>query len=138
MTKFVGSIIILGAIAMMVNLTLPIAFYLSPRTERLQGLWDKDFGQVIEKNKKMEKLFANIRDYEFSFSDPQVSEEIGDLELPIELNQEGPLIMSIEVIRWIEKNRYGYILQHDVFDTTSGEPQKIFEFSRNYRIGFFW
>lgn len=137
MIRWSGLILVVAAFLIFAFQLLPITFYLSHRTERLSQLWTQDL-QTLLKNKEASKLLNNVQDYELGFSDPQVHHELETLSYPLKTNSQGPLILSIEITRWIHGNQYGYLLQHDFFDTSSGEPEKIYEFSRNYKIGFFW
>ena len=124
----------MGAAGLLIFLSPQVQFYMKPRHQRLYNLWKSDIDR-LQQNADFKKLMLNIDDVELGFSDPQVSEELDLLQVPIKKTQGTNLHMKVEVIRWIDKNDYGYVLQHEIFDSTEN---KIYEFGRTYKVGIIW
>lgn len=134
MIKTIGFIFISIAILLALLASSPLKFYYKPGYQRLERLWAKDVKNLY-KNKEFSQVLNNIKTVEFNFDDPQVATELEKLGSPFKKNKDGHIILKVQIIRWIAENRYGYVLQHELFDENE---DKVFEFGRTYKVGFFW
>lgn len=134
MTKVIAILCLLTAAGLLAFMSPQVQFYTKPRHQRLYNLWKADIDR-LQQNPEFKKLLLNVGDVELGFTDPQVSEELDLLNPPIKKTEGASLSMKVEVIRWIDKNNYGYVLQHEIFDNTEN---KIYEFGRTYKVGIIW
>ena len=110
----------------------PLEFYLKPKQERLYLLWSKDFRQ-LSKDQNFAKIFSQLGQVDVHFTDPQVATEFEDFKTPFMAVEGYPYTLKIGITRWIEKTKYGFVVQHELLDPTG---DKIYEFGRTYSVGF--
>lgn len=134
MTKLISILCLFFAASLLIFMSPQVQFYRGSKSQRLYSLWDRDI-EKLKSDKEFKKMFLNLNEVELTFTDPQVSNELDELKTPIKTTDGTSLKLKVAVIRWIDKNRYGYVLQHEVFDSND---DKIFEFGRTYKIGFIW
>ncbi len=132
MTRFLSGLLLILAALVLGYLASPIPFYLQSKEARLKTLWSKDLVHLAQ-NKDFANTFKQISKTEIYFSDPQIAEDFSQLNVPITLNPQGPLVLKVSITRWIDKNKYGFIVEHNIFDK---DDDKIFEFGRTYHIGY--
>ena len=136
MQRSIAFLLIIGALILCLWSFVPVNVFFTARSQRLNRPYHKDL-QKFSQTKNGKKLLSHLQNYEFDFADPQVSEELPDLSFPWPTKEGSKIFLSIEVIRWIEGKEYGYTLQHSFYDITSGEQEKIYEWSRIYKVGLF-
>ena len=137
MIRFIGATIVICALAILVCAVFPVGFYSKPGYQRLAQLWTQDLERIKE-HKTFGPLLGEVRAFELHYSDPQVASELEALVVPLVKNPNGKFLVRIEIIRWIDGHHYGYVLQHNFFDLTLGEHEKVHEFGRTYQVGIFW
>ncbi|MCB0377940.1 MAG: hypothetical protein KDD33_05550 [Bdellovibrionales bacterium] len=134
MNKVIASLIVICAFGLIAYSSPQVQFFTKPKHQRLYKLWKADMDNLAKKD-EFKKLFLNIGKIEFEFPDPQVAEELGDLGSPFVKRDGANYVLKIEIIRWIHGNRYGYVIQHNIFDLSD---DKLFEFGRTYKVGWIW
>lgn len=132
MTRFASGLLLIVSALLLGYLSSPLPFYLKPGVKRLQEVWTEDLNS-LSKNKNFHNTISQLGSVEIHFTDPQVAEEFSGLEAPFVLNREKPLVLRVSITRWIDKSKYGFIVQHEIFDK---DDDKIFEFGRTYHIGY--
>ncbi|NQZ18128.1 MAG: hypothetical protein HRT44_02550 [Bdellovibrionales bacterium] len=134
MTKLIAGLCLFIAAGLILFMSPPVQFYKQTPSQRLGSLWSNDIARLKQQD-DFNKMLVNVGEVELSFTDPQVEDELSDLKSAIKVTKGASLKIRVDVIRWISGNRYGYVLQHDVFDSTD---DKVFEFGRTYKVGFIW
>lgn len=137
MKKMIGSCFLLAGTLIGLWSYAPLPWLWQSRWQRIQKQYHNDIDLFFESSVG-EKLKRQLGLHEFLFSDPQVARELEEVSFPkTYTDSSGPIIVRVEVIRWIFKNRYGYIFQHNFFDTTDGDEEKIYEWSKTYEAGLY-
>ena len=109
-----------------------VQFYLKPKHERLLILWKKDIGKLY-KDKNSRKIFESLARVDVHFTDPQVADEFSEFKAPFKTSDSSGYILKLNITRWIHKNRYGFVIDHEIFDQSD---DKVYEFGRTYHVGF--
>ena len=131
MFRFFSGFVLIAAAAAIAHSQFPLIYYLQPKQDRLYKLWDADLKKLSE-DKNFANVFENVGKIEVHFTDPQVATEFERFNIPFKKNEGKPYILRISVTRWIEKNEYGFLVQHELFDETDN---KVYEFGRTYKVG---
>ena len=133
MEKLFSLLLIVVAIALISK--TPVMFYTKPKETRLLTVWKKDIDSLMEK-KDFQKYFKNLSTVSIHFTDPDVAEEFDKMKSPFTTaGNKGSYILRVTITRWIKGNRYGFIVEHEVF---SKYKDKLDEFGKTYTIGFIW
>ena len=131
MLRFLSGFVLIFSALTLLYAKSPLKFYMKPKQERLYQLWNKDF-QELTKDKKFAKVFSQLGKVEIHFTDPQVANEFEEFKTPFHTKASHPYFLKVSITRWIEHNRYGFIVQHELFDSSE---DKIYEFGRTYTVG---
>lgn len=132
MFRFLSGVLFITAALIFAYLSSPIPFYRLPKQTRLYNVWKEDLNK-LSLQKDFKNVFNNISKIEVHFTDPQVAEEFTDFKTPIHKGAAPQgYTLKIGITRWIEKNNYGFVIQHELFDLND---DKIYEFGRTYKIG---
>lgn len=132
MVRFISGLLFLLAAGFLFFIQSPIGFYLKPKQERLYVLWQKDMDHLAN-NKEFQNMLNQLGKVEIQFTDPQVATEFEEFQSPFKVTSGYPYTLKISVTRWIEKNEYGFVVQHELFDETD---DKVYEFGRTYKVGY--
>jgi len=131
MLRFLSGILLVIAAGLLLYIKYPVGYYFQPKQDRLYDIWNKDFNKLSQ-DKKFADVFKNIGKIEVHFTDPQVATEFERFNIPFKASKGKPYTLKISVTRWIEKQKYGFVIQHELFDNTD---DKIYEFGRTYEVG---
>ena len=132
MFRFIFGLLLIVGACFLVFKSPKVQFYMKPREQRLFTLWQKDI-QNLYKDQKFKETFKHIAKVEIHFTDPDVAEEFSDFKSPFKTGDPSGYILKLNITRWIQKNQYGFVIQHDIFDQSE---DKIYEFGRTYQVGF--
>ena len=70
-----------------------------------------------------------------STTDQQFKEMIDQTPSPFKVVQKGKYTLKLQFMPWIEEMKYGYLIQHELFDANGN---KVSEFNVNIDIGKLW
>ena len=132
MFRFVFGLLLIAGAGFLVFKSPKVQFYIKPKQQRLFIAWQKDI-ENLYRDQKFRKVFKHISKIEVHFTDPEVAEEFTDLKTPFKANDSTGYILKLSITRWIQKNEYGFVIQHEIFDQSE---DKIYEFGRTYQVGF--
>lgn len=135
--KLLGFVFVSLGLLIALNAFFPMRWLWQSRWDRIQTSYKSDLDQFFSSKNGL-KLYSELGDHEFFFPDPEVFRELDGMEFPKKMKASGRVFLKIEVFRWIHEGRFGYIFQHDFFDTQSGEQEKVFEWSKSYEAGLFF
>ncbi len=131
MLRFLIGLLCISAALLIVHSQFPVTYYFQPKQDRLHQLWTQDFNN-LRKDPKFAEVFQQVGKVEVHFTDPEVATEFERFHTPFKPQEGQPYILRISVTRWIEKSEYGFLIQHELFDSTD---DKIYEFGRTYKVG---
>jgi len=137
MKKITGLVLIISAFLIGLSSFVPIPWFWQNRWERIEKKYSKDL-EIFFATENGKRLKSELSKYEFFFPNPQVFNEVEAIEFPVATSEDGRIFLRIEVFRWIHENRYGYILQHEFFDGSSVDDEKIYEWSKTYEAGIYF
>ena len=132
MFRFILGFLLITSSFALVYSHFPVDQYLKPKQMRLYNDWQKDISKLSQ-NKQFSDMLKQIRTVEIHFTDPDIAEEFVDFKAPFRVFKNQNLVMKVSITRWIDKNRYGFLVQHELFDETEN---KIYEFGRTYHTGY--
>lgn len=132
MVRFIVGFLLIASAFFLVSKSPKVQFYMNPPEQRLFLLWQKDI-EKLYKDEKFKKAFKYIAKVEIHFTDPDVAEEFSNFKSPFKTGGSSGYILRVNVTRWIQKNQYGFVIQHDIFDQNE---DKVYEFGRTYQVGF--
>ncbi len=135
MRVFIGTILILLALAVAAAAYFDAGFWLKSPQERLTIIWERDINN-LKTAKKLPKVFNNISKIQVNSPDARVAEWVDDIKIPIKPTDKGRYLMQIMIVQWIEGNKYGVVVQYDVFDIPT--ENKVFELGRTFHVGYIW
>jgi hypothetical protein len=131
MLKFFSGTLLIGAAFMIAYSQFPVGYYLTPKQERLYQIWKTDLDK-LSNDPKFAKIFQNLSQVDVHFTDPQVATEFEEFRTPFSAAEGRAYILKISITRYIEKQEYGFVVQHELFDQNE---DKIYEFGRTYKVG---
>ncbi len=132
MLRFIFGLLLISGAGFLIFRSPKAQFYIKPREERLFILWQKDI-EKLYRDENFKKTFRHIAKVETHFTDPEVAEEFSDFKTPFKAGDSTGYILKLNITRWIQKNQYGFVIQHEIFDQNE---DKIYEFGRTYQVGF--
>ncbi len=132
MIRFIFGLLLIAGACLLVFKSPQVQFYIKPKHQRLFVLWKKDI-QKLYQDEEFKKAFKHIAKVEIHFTDPDVAEEFSDFKSPFKVGDPMGYVLKLNITRWIQKNQYGFVIQHEIFDQNE---DKIYEFGRTYQVGF--
>lgn len=136
--KRVGLIMIAVAVVTILIIlwsALGVGFYLKPPHEKLLTRWKADLAQ-LEKAQKLPSQWNDIREIQLRSDNSPIQEWLPQIKAPIQTNPNGRYRLEIFLIHWIEKYKYGVVVEYNLIDLTSNN--KVWEFGRTYPLGFIY
>lgn len=138
MHKKVGLVLILVAVGTIIAAawsSLGISYYIKPPQEKLLTRWQEDLTQ-LEKGKYLPKQWSEISEVEIRSDNSPIQEWLPTLKAPIQKNPQGRYRLEIFLIHWIEKYKYGVVMEYSLIDLTSNN--KVWELGRTYHLGYIY
>lgn len=112
-----------------------LEYWLTPPEKRAEVKWQKEVDKMVKQSKKMQTAIYLIKSIEMITTDQQFKELIDKSKIPFQKANKGKYDLKIQIMPWVEDMKYGYVIQHELFDETTN---KVFEFSSNVEIGRLW
>lgn len=108
---------------------------LSPE-KRTELIWKQEFDKMIQRYPDLRKPFLLITNIEMTTTDQQFKDLIDKTKIPFHKAQKGNYTLKLQFMPWIEDMKYGYLIQHELYETET--QNKIKEFNLNLPIGYLW
>lgn len=135
MKYFVSFILILCASALIAYDQLSLEYWFTPPEQRVDSKWKSEVEKAVRKSKQMQTAIYLIKSIEMSTTDQQFKDLIDKSKIPFKKANKGKYDLKIQIMPWILDMKYGYLIQHELFDETNN---KIYEFNTDIEIGKLW
>jgi hypothetical protein len=112
-----------------------ISYWRTPPGIRASQKWQEEVDKVTAKSARLKTSLQLLKTIEMTTTDQQFKDMIDQTKKPFHQVQKGSYILKIQIMPWIEDMKYGYLIQHDLFDSTNN---KVSEFNVNVDIGRLW
>ncbi len=112
-----------------------LAYWRTPPEVRVDQKWSAEIKKIMSKSKKISKELQLLKDFDMVTTDQQFKDLIDKSHPPFKKTFKGTYILKIQIMPFIEDMKYGYLIQHEVFDK---DNNKVDEFNINIDIGFLW
>jgi hypothetical protein len=124
------SLLVIGGVA---AVSLRADYWLLAPKEKFLTSWQEDV-KLLRKNKSLPAAWDHIREVEVKSDNSPAMDWIESLKKQIKIDTNGTYKLNVMVIHWIEKTKYGAIVQYSITDTKSGNT--IWEISRTLHLGY--
>jgi hypothetical protein len=105
---------------------------LAPKDKFLRS-WQEDL-KLLRKNKALPASWDHIREVEVKSDNSPAIDWVESVKKQTKLDPNGTFKLNVMVIHWIEKTKYGAIVQYSITDTRSGNT--VWEISRTLHLGY--
>jgi hypothetical protein len=135
MKFIIGFVLIALASALVAYDQLNIAYWQKAPELRASETWKREIEKISSRNAKLKTALLLIGKIDQSTTDQQFKEMIDKTPSPFKVVQKGKYTLKLQFMPWIEEMKYGYLIQHELFD---GNGNKVSEFNVNVDIGKLW
>ncbi len=108
---------------------------LSP-SKRTELIWKSEIDKITKKSPELRKPLLLLKEIEMTTSDQQFKDLIDQTRSPFSKSLKGSYTLKLQFMPWIENMKYGYLIQHEIYDTNT--QNKLKEFTININIGYLW
>ena len=134
--KFIlGFFLIVFASALVAYDQLNISYWQKAPEVRASEKWKREVKRVSDQNNKLKTALLLLAKIDQTTTDQQFKEMIDRTPSPFKTVQKGKYILKLQFMPWIEDMKYGYLIQHELFDSNEN---KVSEFNINVDIGKLW
>ncbi|MBY0385999.1 hypothetical protein K2X05_12640 [bacterium] len=112
-----------------------ISYWQQSPSTRASEKWKNEIEKISSKNTKLKTAFLLLAKIEQKTTDQQFKEMIDATRSPFKTVSKGTYVLKLQFMPWIEEMKYGYLIQHELFDL---QGNKISEFNVNIDIGKLW
>jgi hypothetical protein len=123
-------LLVIGSVA---AVSLKADYWLLTPKEKFIASWQDDV-QLLQKTKNLPDAWHHIREVEIKSDNSPAADWVESLKPRIRIDPLGNYKLNIMVIHWIEKNKYGAIIQYSITDLKSGNT--VWEISRTLHLGY--
>lgn len=124
------SLLVVGGVA---AVSFHADYWLLTPKEKFLTSWQDDV-RLLRKNHSLPASWDHIREVEVKSDNSPALDWIESLKQQIHIDPNGTFKLNVMVIHWIEKNKYGAIVQYSITDTRSGNT--VWEISRTLHLGY--
>lgn len=135
MRKGIGFILLIVALAslgLVSYAVFRVDYWLAPPPEKFKRSWYEDV-QLLEKSKSLPKEWQSIREISIKADNSPAQDWIAELTAPITVTKDGHYRLDVFIIHWIEKERYGVVIQYNLVELKS--QNTIWELGRTLKLG---
>jgi hypothetical protein len=136
MRKSLGFLLLvvgLLAIGGVVAVSMKADYWLLTPKEKFLTSWQDDVSR-LRKSHALPPSWDHIREIEIQSDNSPAVDWVDSLKAKIPIDSTGTYKLNIMVIHWIEKNKYGAIIQYSIKDLKTGNT--IWEVSRTLHLGY--
>lgn len=112
-----------------------ISYWQKAPSARASEKWQNEIEKISAKNAKLKTALLLLAKIEQSTTDQQFKEMIDATRSPFKTVSKGTYVLKLQFMPWIEEMKYGYLIQHELFDL---QGNKVSEFNVNIDIGKLW
>lgn len=130
-----GFLLIVCAGGLIVYDHYDLDYWQTPPHVRASHKWKSEVEKVTKKSTPLKTALLLLSKIEQTTTDQQFKEMIDKTVSPFKSVQKGSYTLKLQFMPWIEEMKYGYLIQHELFDS---KGNKISEFNINIDIGKLW
>lgn len=130
-----GFILIQIAVLLAVYEHFHLGELLTPPAARAAKKWKSEVEKNVNKSKTLQTSLSSLNKIEQTTTDQQFKDMIDATASPFKIAGGGNYLLKLQFMPWMEDMKYGYIIQHEIFDISGN---KISEFNVNIEIGRLW
>jgi hypothetical protein len=130
-----GFLLIVLAGAIVAYEHFDISYWQTPPAVRASNQWKIEVEKVTNKSKQLKTALQLIKKIEQKTTDQQFKDMIDATTSPFRTVNNGTYDLKLQFMPWIEDMKYGYLIQHELFDS---KGNKVSEFNVNVDIGRLW
>lgn len=102
---------------------------------RVDLKWNREIEKLEAKSAKLKTALLLLKEWKMTTTDQQFKDMIDQSHPPFRQATQGRYTLEIQIMPWIEDMKYGYLIQHELFDSNKN---KVDEFNINIDIGYLW
>lgn len=136
MQKKIGALIVLGALLLSGIAGaqyFQVGYFIKSPKDKFQLTWNQDL-ELLKRSGSLPKQWESIREIVIRTDDSPIQDWLNPKSLPIPKNPQGTYQLDILFTHWIENNRYGVVIQYDLFDSKS--KNLVWSLGRTHTLGF--
>ncbi len=134
--KFIfGFFLIVFATALVAYDQFNISYWQKAPEIRAGEKWKYEIQKVSAQNAKLKTALLLLAKIDQTTTDQQFKEMIDKTPSPFKATPKGKYSLKLQFMPWIEEMKYGYLIQHELFDSNGN---KVSEFNVNVDIGKLW
>ncbi len=135
MKYLISFILFLCASGLIAYDQLNLGYWSMAPEKRVDQKWQKEVQKAVSSSKKLQTALFLIKSIETTTTDQQFKDLIDKSKLPFTKAQQGKYDLKIQILPWILDMKYGYLIQHELFDEANN---KVYEFNSDIEIGRLW
>ena len=135
MKFIIGFFLIVIASGLIAYDQLNLSYWRKAPEIRASEKWKLEIEKISARNNKIRTALLLIAKINQSTTDQQFKEMIDRTPSPFKVIQKGKYSLKLQFMPWIEEMKYGYLIQHELFDANGN---KVSEFNVNVDIGKLW
>jgi hypothetical protein len=135
MKFFLGFLLVIFASGLVGYEYYNISYWQKAPSVRASEKWKSEVEKITTKNAKLKTALLLLAKIEQTTTDQQFKEMIDTTRSPFKSVSKGSYLLKLQFMPWIEDMKYGYLIQHELFDQ---QGNKVSEFNINIDIGKLW
>ncbi len=135
MKVLLGFLLFVSAVGLIAYDHYNISYWKTPPATRAAQKWQREIDTITAKSAKIKTAFQLLKTIEQTTTDQQFKDMIDSTRSPFKTVKNGTYTLKLQYMPWIEEMKYGYLIQHELFDTANN---KVIEFNTNIEIGKLW
>lgn len=130
-----GFLLIVSAAGIVAYEHFNVSYWQTPPAVRASQKWKSEVDKEMKKSKPLKTALQLVKKIEQTTTDQQFKEMIDATKSPFKTVNTGTYSLKLQFMPWIEDMKYGYLIQHELFDA---KGNKVSEFNINIDIGRLW
>lgn len=130
-----GFLLIVFASALVAYEHYNLSYWQTPPNVRASQKWKTEIEKITKKSNPLKTALLLLSKIEQTTTDQQFKDMIDQTASPFKTVQKGTYTLKLQFMPWIEEMKYGYLIQHELFDS---KGNKVSEFNVNIDIGKLW
>lgn len=112
-----------------------VEFWLLTPVDKFNKSWTDDLTS-LRATAKLPNELDNVANIQIRADNSPAQNWLPYLKPPIKKKSDGKYKLNVFITHWIEGNRFGVIVQHNLIHLPSGN--NVWELNRNYKLGIYY
>jgi hypothetical protein len=135
MKYFLSFILFISAAGLLAYDHFNIGYWMLAPEKRVDMKWAYELEKIESKDAEIKTAMLLLKDWKMVTTDQQFKDLIDKTHFPFRKSSKGRYTLQIQIMPWIEDMKYGYLIQHELYDSKNN---KIREFNLTFDIGRLW